>query len=80
MTAKHQEVPVFKDHAALDMYVAILEHANYFGPSVEMEVVEVAGVVEEGAVVVVMDSDLCNVLNLFQLMIVPNIFFLYVSE
>ena len=77
MTAKHQVVPVFKDHAALDMYVAILEHANYFGPSVEMEVVEVAGVVEEEAVVVVvMDSDLCNVLNLFQVMIIPNIFFL----
>ena len=76
MTAKHQVVPVFKDHAALDMFAAILELANYFGPSVEMEVVEVAEVVEEEAVVVVMDSDLCNVLNLFQVMIVPNIFFL----
>ena len=43
MTAKHQVVPVFKDHAALDMFAAILELANYFGPSVEMEVVEVAG-------------------------------------
>ena len=74
MTAKHQVVPVFKDHAAPDMYVAILELANYFGPSVEMEVVEVAEVVEEEAVVVVMDSDLCNVLNLFQVMIVSNIF------
>ena len=56
MTAKHQVVPVFKDHAALDMYVVILEHASYFGPSVEMEVVEVAVVVEEEAVVVEMDS------------------------
>ena len=52
VTAKHQVVPVFKDHAALDMFAAILELANYFGPSVEMEVVEVAGNLEEEVVVV----------------------------
>ena len=63
VTAKHQVVPVFKDHAALDMYAAILELANYFGPSVEMEVVEVVGNLEE-EVVVVEDSHLFNDLNI----------------
>ena len=63
VTAKHQAVPVFKDHAALDMYAAILELANYFGPSVEMEVVEVVGNLEE-EVVVVADSHLLYELNI----------------
>ena len=63
VTAKHLVVLVFKDHAALDMYAAILELANYFGPSVEMEVVEVAGNLEE-EVVVVADSHLFYDLNI----------------
>ena len=69
MIAKHQVVPVFKDHAALDMCAVILEHASYYDPNVEMEVVEV---VEEE--VVAMDSYLFCDLILYRVIIVPNIF------
>ena len=77
MTAKHQVVPVFKDHAALDMCAVILEHASYYDPNVEMEVAEVVEVEEE---VVAMDSYLLYYLNSYHVMIVTNIFFLQVSE
>ena len=59
MTAKHQVVHVFKDHAVLENFVVIQELAKHFDLNVVMEVEEVA-VVEEGEVVVLVNNQRDN--------------------